>query len=254
VKVSLLITTYNYPGALELVLRSVARQTRVPDEVIICDDGSSIKSSAVAGSWVGRLPIRHTWQPDRGFRAARSRNLGISASGSEYLIFIDGDCLLPPNFVSNHLRLASPEVIVTGGRHLLGRSHSRSLLDGSEVVETAFRHWKFQSPPLGFMRDIHATNWKAVRTCNLSLYREIAEAIGGFDEAYTGWGREDSDLVVRLIRWGFKVRSARFAASVAHLHHPERSRTELSANERRFCSCLEDSFHLLSSKSVLTDS
>lgn len=253
-QVSLLITTYNYPGALELVLRSVARQTRVPDEIVICDDGSSVESSAVADSWVRLLPIRHAWQPDRGFRAARSRNLGIAASGSEYLIFIDGDCLLPPNFVSNHLRLASPEVIVTGGRHLLARSHSRSLLDGSEVIETVFKHWKFQSSPLGFVRDIYATNWKTVRTCNLSLHRDSAEAIGGFDESYTGWGREDSDLVVRLIRRGLKVRSARFAAAVAHLHHPERSRSELSANEKRFYNCLEDSSHLLSSKSVLADS
>lgn len=103
VQITLLITTYNRPAALSCVLASVAKQSRLPDEVIICDDGSDPKTLEIIAFWSGLLPLYHVWSPDTNFRAALTRNLGILRSRGELLIFVDGDCLLPPSFVELYL-------------------------------------------------------------------------------------------------------------------------------------------------------
>ena len=126
--VSLIITTFNCSDALDLVLKTVASQSQVPSEVVVCDDGSSSETRVLVRLWEERLPMRHAWQPDREFRAARSRNLGISKSEAEYVVLIDGDCLLPPTFVENHMKLAKPGYLVAGGRHLLSESETGVLL------------------------------------------------------------------------------------------------------------------------------
>jgi glycosyltransferase involved in cell wall biosynthesis len=254
VTVSLLITTFSRPEALNLVLESVMRQSRAPDEVVVCDDGSSVETTMLVRLWERKLPIRYAWQPDRGFRAARSRNLGVFNSSTNYLVWLDGDCLLPPRFLENHLQLARPGYLVAGGRHLLSNTETQKLLAGVLRVENAFSHWKFRSVSMGVLRDLRPEIWEAVRTCNVGLYRHDLEAIGGFDEAYIGWGREDSDFVVRLIHQGMKVRSGRLAACVAHLHHSERSRDQLSENDARFISCLNNPAHVHPKSSILVES
>ena len=252
--VSLLITTFNRPNALDFVLKTVVGQSRAPAEVVVCDDGSSCETSVLVRQWARRLPIRLVWQPDHEFRAARSRNLGIFKSEAEYVVLIDGDCLLPPTFVENHMKLAKPRYLVAGGRHLLSESETDVLLSEASSIEEAFGYWKFRAVSLGLLRDLRPDAWGAVRTCNVGLYREDIEAVGGFDESYVGWGREDSDFVVRLMHRGVKVRSGRFAACVAHLHHLERSRDQLSENDARFHACLSDPTHVHSKSSILAKS
>lgn len=252
--VSLLITTFNRPEVLDVVLKTVASQSQVPSEVVVCDDGSSLETSSLVRRWEGRLPIYHVWQPDRVFRAARSRNLGMSKSTAEYVVLIDGDCLLPPKFIENHVKLAKPGYLVAGGRHLLWESETDALLREAQSIEDAFTHWKFRAVSLSLLRDLRPGAWEAVRTCNLGVYRDDIEAVAGFDESYVGWGREDSDFVVRLMHRGVKVRSGRFAACVAHLHHLERSRDQLSENDARFHACQSDPTHIHSKSSILVES
>ncbi|MDC0379372.1 glycosyltransferase [Litorivicinus sp.] len=252
--IALLITTFNRPDTLDLVLQTVATQSRIPDEVVVCDDGSSIETSMVVSRWNQFLPIRHAWQPDRDFRAARSRNLGVSKSVSEYVVLVDGDCLLPANFVTNHIKLARAGYIVAGGRRLLADSETHALLSRAIPLESAFTHWKFRSIPLGTIRYSNPSGWKIVRTCNLGLYRDEFQNVGGFDEAYVGWGREDSDFVVRLLHLGLRIKSGRFAACVAHLHHTDYARDHLSINDSSFRSCLNDSTQVYSKSSILAES
>lgn len=250
---SILITTFNRPRALDLVLKTVATQSRIPDEVVVCDDGSLAETRMLVKQWEELLPIRHAWQPDRDFRAARSRNLGVSKSYSDYLIWIDGDCLLPPNFVESHIKLAEPGYLVAGGRRLLPHAETQALLSDAESFERAFTHWKFRSIPLGILRNMNPTAWEIVRTCNLGLHRDDLEKVGGFDESYVGWGREDSDFVARLIHDGVKVRSGRFAACVAHLHHPGCARVQQSENDALFKSRLNDATQICSKSSILIE-
>jgi glycosyltransferase involved in cell wall biosynthesis len=251
VQVALLITTYNRPDALNCVLASVAKQSRSPDEVIVCDDGSDSNTSQIIAAWSSRLPILHIWSPDKNFRAALTRNLGILRSRGELLIFVDGDCLLPPSFIDNYVKLTQVGYLVSGGRHLLSPEKTRSILNECDLPFSAFDNWKFSSWPLGLLRDLSPKNWGVVRTCNLSVHREDALRIAGFDESYLGWGREDSDFVVRLIRSGVKIRSGRLAACVAHLYHPEMPRDQLSVNDNIFRETLNNPNHIMATSSIL---
>ena len=250
-QVALIITTYNRPDVLNLVLESVAQQSRWPDEVVICDDGSDSNTSAIIVSWSSQLPIRHAWCPDMNFRAALTRNLGILKSRAEILIFADGDCLLQPSFIESHLKLAQRGYVVSGGRYLLSDEQTKSLLKGPLTPCEVFGNWKFSSWQLGPLRDFRPKNWESVRTSNLSVHREDALRIAGFDESYIGWGREDSDFVVRLIHSGVKIRSGRLATCVAHLYHPESPRDRLSVNDQRFSETLNNSTHIMATSSIL---
>ena len=248
--VSLLITTFNRPNALDLVFKTVARQSLAPDNVIVCDDGSSFETRNLIKQWESRLPIRHAWQPDSNFRAARSRNLGLAKSDTEYVVWIDGDCLLPPNFLENHLRLSNRGYLVAGGRRLLSGSETQALHDRAVPIDSAFTHWKFYSALFPVFRDLRPTAWETVRSCNFGVFRSDLDAVAGFDESFVGWGREDSDIVIRLIRHGVKVRSGRFAVCVAHLHHDEEIRQTLSENDLRFQSCINDTTRVHSKSGI----
>ena len=106
--ISLIVTTYNRADALEAVLAALARQTDRQFEAVIADDGSGPATAAVIERWRSRigLPLSHVWQANRGFRAAEIRNRAILASRGEYCIFLDGDCLVRPDFIARHRRLA----------------------------------------------------------------------------------------------------------------------------------------------------
>ena len=152
------------------------------------------------------------------------------------------------------MQLAKPGYLVARGRHLLSELETDALVDESSLIEGSYTHWKFRSVSLGLLRDLRPRTWEAVRTCNLGGYRDEFAAIGGFDESYVGWGREDHDFVTRLMRRGVKVRSGRFAACVAHLHHLERSREQLSENDAHFHACLSDPAHIHSKSGILAQS
>ena len=230
---TLIISTFMRPDALDIVLKSVANQTMKPSEVIIADDGSDSETSQLIRSWGYLLPIIHSWIPNTDFRAARARNCAVLKASSSYLVFIDGDCVLPQNFIARHLSLKSPGKIVAGGRSLLGMDISNKMLgEANNSSKHLFSGIKFIHLPLGKLRDLRPKNWTSVRTCNLGVHRTDVLSIAGFDENFIGWGREDSDFVLRLLSAGIKVRSGRLAACVHHLWHPESPRKRLSTNDQ----------------------
>ena len=233
--VSLIITTYNRPDALDWVLGSVSTQTRIPDEVIVADDGSGISTQKILDKWKDSLPLAVSWLPDTSFRVARSRNAALLKASGDYIIMVDGDCLMPPSFVRKHIKLAEPNAVVAGGRCLFGKDETDQLLSKPfDARQLSYRSLKFFSLPLGPIRDLRPQDWKQARTCNLGLWRSDALSVNGFDEAYVGWGKEDSDFIFRLINErGLKIRSGRLATCVGHLHHRESSRLNLADNEAR---------------------
>ena len=231
--VGLIITTYNRPDALAAVLRSVRAQTITPHEIIISDDGSSTETALVVQNFKRQLPIKHCWLPDCSFRAARARNLAVAKSTAQYLIFIDGDVLLPKAFIENHLQLSQSGTIIAGNRKILSPETTSRILDETNIATAnyVFKSTKFRRLWLGIFRDHFWNTLESVRTCNLSLFREDAYAVGGFDESFVGWGREDTDFVARSVNSGMRIRSGRFAVAGAHLWHKESPRDNLSSNE-----------------------
>jgi len=242
IRSALILTTFNWPTALNAALRSLESQAVLPDQVIICDDGSNFETTDLIRDWMKRteISVKHVWQPDTGFRAARIRNLGVLVSDCEHLIFLDGDCLMPDWFVLEHRRLMDDQVMVSGNRRMLSPSHTEEFLcESAAGSKVFFSGSKFVRIRLDFWRDWWSSNWEKVRTCNLSIFKSTLMRVAGFDESYLGWGREDSDLVVRLLNIGVKIRSGRYAATVEHLFHGFEDRASLELNDAKFNSMLE---------------
>jgi len=183
--------------------------------------------------WSDRLPIIRAWQPDDKFRAARARNLAISKVECDYTIFIDGDCLLPPRFIESHCRLSASKKLIAGGRFLMNQRDTERLLNRKESAlnQVDFHEFKFKRIPLGPLRELKPNSWEIVRSCNMSLHTSDVLEVSGFDEQYVGWGREDSDFVIRLLNSSVTIKSGRFQACVKHLYHPEADRNQLAVND-----------------------
>jgi glycosyltransferase involved in cell wall biosynthesis len=247
--ISVIVATYNRPDALAAVLRSLVHQADTNFEVLVADDGSRPDTAAVVDRWKGQLRGRvvHVWQPDEGFRLAQIRNRAILAASGQYCIFLDGDCLARPSFVAAHRALAERGCFVTGNRVLVSRGLSERILreqltaerwsSPKWVTQWAGRSINRLLPlfwlPLGPLRHAYARQWRGARGANFAVWRSDLAAIDGFDAGFTGWGREDSDLFVRLIRSGVRRKDGRWATGVLHLWHPEADRGRLSENDRR---------------------
>jgi len=93
--------------------------------------------------------------------------------------------------------------------------------------------------PLGPLRRLRPRQWRGARSCNLAVWRSDLERIDGFDACFTGWGREDSDLLIRLLRCGLRRKDGRFATGVIHLWHPPLDRAQLPANDARLDTVLQ---------------
>ena len=129
-KLTLIITTYNWPEALLLVIKSVRLQSILPDEIIIADDGSTKETREVVNSFKNDvlMNIIFSWQEDKGFRAARSRNNAIIRSTGDYIILIDGDTILHTNFIKEHIDHAESGFFVQGSRVLLSEKETKKAL------------------------------------------------------------------------------------------------------------------------------
>ena len=231
--ISLILNTYDNPKALAAVLRSVSRQTVLPDEVVIGDDGSGQETQdLILGMTIGAVPIHHAWHPHDGFRLARSRNSAIAKASGEYLIFSDGDVLLHERFIEDHARAARSGYFIQGTRVCLDEKRTTQALD-AEV------YWpSFFTPGVRHRRCTVRSQWLSWlaqrvsgRLCgNFSLWRKDVERVNGFNEDFVGWGLEDNEFVVRLRNAGVMRKRLGFTALCCHLDHPFWSRAQGSAN------------------------
>ena len=248
-KTAVIVTTYNRPDALAAVLEGYRAQDTADFELLIADDGSSVETRDLVLRFASGapFPVRHVWQEDKGFRAAAVRNRALAQTGCEYVIFSDGDCVPPPFFVSRHIALAERGYFLAGNRMLLSETFTRKVLVehlpihdwhtwrwlGARLAGGVNRALPLGSLPDGAFRKRNAAQWEGVKTCNFSAWRDDLLRVNGFDEQYSGWGLEDSDLVIRLLHAGVRHKSARFAAPVFHLWHRENDRTKLDENQQR---------------------
>jgi glycosyltransferase involved in cell wall biosynthesis len=244
--ISVIVTTYDRVDALNAVLHGLAGQTDTKFEVIVADDGSDQRTAELIEAWSSRFSrLAHVWQEHRDFRAAEIRNRAVLQSFGEICIFLDGDCIPRPNFINMHRRLAEPGWFVAGNRVLLSRDLSaRILRDHLEPERWALSQWlrarlrgeinrlqPLLSLPLGPLRRLGSAAWRSIRSANLAIRRTDLLHVDGFDAAFSGWGREDSDIVLRLMHSGIRRKDGRFATAVLHLWHAESDRSRLPAND-----------------------
>jgi len=240
VRIALVITTHERPDALAAVLDSVSRQSLAPAEIVIADDGSGPATRALISGFtnLSTVPVRAVFQPHLGFRLTRLRNIAITATPADYLVLIDGDMLLHPEFIADHARCARRGCFTQGVRVRADEELTRRLI---AAPATPLRPWSrglgglrraylLHSPALARGARHLANGIIAIKGCNQAFWRDDLVRANGFNEAIEGWGPEDKELCERLRNGGVHRQTLLFGGIAVHLHHPEASRAALPAN------------------------
>jgi glycosyltransferase involved in cell wall biosynthesis len=238
--ISVIVPTYNRPKALRLSLLSLARQSMLPTEVLIADDGSTSETRDTVIEMQKELkqvfPIKHVWQEDIGFRKPKILNETVRQSQGEYLIFIDGDCLAHRHFVRAHVEESDPSTILSGKRVEIGKELSERLMQEGVVLNSLSMRLLLDSMK-GRSRKVEESiqiknrllrqmmhrdfiNADGVWGCNFSLPKQLFIDINGSDEDFLDGSLEDNDLGIRILNQGKKIRSVRGLAIIFHLWHP----------------------------------
>jgi len=249
-RASVIISFFNKIEWLNLLLAALERQTLKDFEVIIADDGSNkeVVDQIKKIQAVSNLSLEHLWHPDEGFMKTTMLNKAVVAAKSEYLIFIDGDCIPHKNFVQDHVRLQKSDQILAGRRVNLSDQLSKSLTGQnirSGKLETFFFIQLLMDGIFNKSRDIEkgisfqmefinrklGTYNKGLLGCNFSVSKKALLDINGFDERYQHPGvGEDSEIEFRLKKNGLKVFSPKFCVVQYHLWHPRLSRKQEAVN------------------------
>jgi len=249
--ISLIITTYNRPDSLCLVLLALNEQQTAPRfEVIVADDGSTDETVEKLQQLRPKLRynLSHCWQDDQGFRAARARNRGLAQARGAYIIFMDGDVVPRPSFLAQHYKLAAKNSFVTGNRILCNLELTEQILKNTwPIWAWSHRDWRqlaqkkqinrylpLLSLPLGCLRYWRKNrNWQGAMSCNFAAWRSDLFKVNGFDAQFQGWGHEDADLCLRLQYAGVKRKEGRYAVAVIHLWHADNPRDHSEQNRRQ---------------------
>lgn len=239
VRTEVIVSTYENPRSLALCLAAVARQDVMPGGVAIADDGSGPETAATVLAFAEAHPalrVRHVWHEDRGFEKNAILNRAIATSEAEFLLFLDGDVLIRPDFIARHLEIARPDrwssgslirldaaatAAVTDTLVASGEVFSRGWLRAHGAIDR-FGTWLKTRPfpkPVMAAFDRLTPVQRAWGGSNASAFRDALLAVNGFDESMK-YGGEDKELGVRLTNAGVRGQHTRYLASVVHLDHP----------------------------------
>lgn len=241
ISTSLIISTYNRSDALELCVNSVLRQSLLPNEIIIADDGSKEDTKELIQHFIATstVPIIHVWQEDLGFRLAAIRNKAIAKASHKYIIQIDGDIVLHKDFIKDHVGFAKKGTFVTGSRVLIDEALTQQMLAERNCIISIHDkgtkniingvHFPFLAPLLQHYRQRDITY---SRGCNMAFWKEDLMNVNGYNEAITGWGSEDHELVCRLMNNGIHKRTIKFAGITFHLNHKLSTTDNINNNKK----------------------
>ena len=230
-EVSLIVTTYQMPGHLRRVLASIAQQTAAERlEVIVTDDGSADETADVVREFSrsSGLDVEFVSHPHEGFHPARCRNDGARAARGDYLLFLDGDCIIPPDHVEHYVQARRAGSVHLGYCCRLERDLSERI-DEAAIARGDFVRWT----PRWQLRKLATMHYKALfyqwlghgtkpalKGGNIGIWRNDFERLNGFDENFRAWGCEDDDLGYRVRAAGLRVESILGRTRTYHLWHP----------------------------------
>jgi len=236
--VSLIISTYNWPEALELVLLSVAKQSVLPNQIVIADDGSDERTAAMINSFrLKGMPIIHVWHEDNGFQKTLILNKSLRVCTSDYVVEIDGDIILHKDFIKDHLKAATPGYFVQGSRAMMEQTFSTRVLNNKRLKFNCLtsglinRFNAIRFPFLSFLFVTDPFSSKNVKGCNLAFWRSDYVRINGYFNGFIGWGWEDYEFAERLINSGIRKKRLKWAAVGYHIYHALSSRANSKPNE-----------------------
>jgi glycosyltransferase involved in cell wall biosynthesis len=232
-RVSLVIAVYQRADFLARVLTSVEGQTLRDVQVVVADDGSGPDVATVIERWQGRLahPIVHEWHEDAGFRKTIIVNRAVRRAAADYLVFIDGDCILHHRFLECHYRRRRRRRVLAGRRVMLDATLTESLqLDDirSRRLESVRFWWRhagqhdrkngFYAPWLAALRGVFRDAYSILGS-NFSVHRDDFFAVNGYDERIVGRGLEDNNLWARFVNSGMRIKPLTFEAIQYHCYH-----------------------------------
>ena len=231
IDVSILVNTFEKPRHLALVLESIALQRAdCRLEVVVSDDGSTADTAAVVAAFAAHapFPVRFTTQPHDGFRLARVRNAAARLARGDYLLFLDGDCVVPPHHVAAHLARRRHGTALLGYCARLSRARSELLVpenlphaDLAALVPHAeqralARRWR----KAWWHAALRHPTKPRLAGGDFGVWRHDFARVNGFDERFVGWGQEDDDLGLRLRAAGVRLESILDATASLHVWHP----------------------------------
>jgi len=212
----------------------------MPDEILIADDGSTVETKNIITEFSATIGVlvKHFWQEDKGFRKAKILNKAIAGSTAGYIIQIDGDCILHPSFVADHMQSAEANTYLYGSRVNILPAFVSDIFRSEKIDFNFFsKEIKNKTRTLhipivsGFYKPHSGISTK-FRGCNVSFWREGFIAVNGYNEDYEGWGREDSDLVIRMGNNGTMAKRLRYAGVLYHIHHKINAKHAFDGNAK----------------------
>lgn len=227
-KATLIISIYKNIIALQTILRSLRQQTEQDFELIISEDGEDIEVRQFIKQYQFPWTTQHLTQPDMGWQKNKALNRAVLAAQTDWLIFIDGDCVLHPRFVEMHIKYKQDNALLAGKRIKLNSKLSQQLIDGKKALK--FFPYLFNRRGCRYVEEaffIPLSHWlrrpvKHLVGSNMSMSKQALLSINGFDEEYTRPAvGEDYDIEWRLLAKGYKIVSLRNLAIQYHLYHKE---------------------------------
>ncbi len=245
---SLLISTYNWPDALELVFMSILLQKKLPDEIIVADDGSGEDTANVIDKYTKQLnvAVKHVWHPDNGFRKTSIMNKAIHSAEGNYIIQIDGDIILHPRFIEDHIEAAKPGFFIKGSRGLLSQNLTRELIKSKSVSINVLSRGlgsRINSTRLPIISPLfYGSQVKTndLRGCNFAFWKKDFIAVNGYNNELMGWGHEDIELAARLVNFGVKRKQLKMVAVCFHLYHKRNERNKENINYKTYLKALRN--------------
>ena len=235
-RLTVVVSTYEWPEALDVVLRALSEQSDANFDIVVADDGSGPETAVLVRGWQRRFGQRltHIWHADEGFRAARARNLGALGRDSGLIAFLDGDCIPRRDFVRAARAAARPGWFAVGRRlHLSHAFTGRVLERDLPIHRWSLARWLPERQHCSRFALLTARDRRKVgrlrvpefvpeRNAYSPMFLAVKdfERANGYDMRYEGWGEEDVDLAIRLRRVGLRCGHMGSSGTVLHLWHP----------------------------------
>jgi glycosyltransferase involved in cell wall biosynthesis len=238
--VDIILSAYNQPEYLDLVLEGYCRQTDPDFGLIVADDGSTDEVRQVVLRHMESLKLSHVWHEDSGFRRTVIMNKALKQTTADYVILSDGDCIPTRYFVEDHKKAADKGFYATGRRADLMAKPTEQLLRRSikrfdnitwllpYLVERQVRHLEALFRPPAFIHRIWSMKKRGAIGANMAAWRQDLLSIGGFDESFLEYGMEETDLELRLQHHGVQCKSLMGRAALLHLYHAPRAMGQTS--------------------------
>ena len=193
---SLIIPVYNRPNEVEELLDSLTRQSETNFEVVIVEDGSKDTCQHVVEAFKDKLDVSYSYIPNGG--PGNARNYGAKQSKGDYLIVLDSDCILPPDYIKS----VNKELKETGADAFGGPDKAS---DSFTDVQKAINYSMTSFFTTGGIRGGKKKKMDKFypRSFNMGVRQEVYQALGGFSRMRFG---EDIDFSIRIFKGGYTCR------------------------------------------------